>query len=71
MDNSSGMSDSDSGYTPIISYVEYNLLHSFNSLINNPANGDWTLYICDHDYSAVGFIYDWKLYITYNDIFES
>tara|TARA_B100001094_G_scaffold309655_1_gene343519 strand:+ start:484 stop:1488 length:1005 start_codon:yes stop_codon:yes gene_type:complete len=61
----SGSGDSD----PVITgYTDQTLLHSFDS-ISGSAAGDWTLFICDHDNNAIGFISGWKLYITYEDIF--
>lgn len=54
----------------IIGYQEQNLIYSFDSLIGNSANGDWTLYVCDHDPYGIGFIHSWKLYITYEDLFQ-
>lgn len=69
--SASGSGSGSSLIEPEVIYNNYDLLHSFNSLIGTSATGNWTLYVCDHDDGAIGFIYDWKLYITYNDIFES
>lgn len=54
----------------IIGYDNQIPLHSFDSIIGSPANGDWTLYVCDHDKNAIGFLHSWRLYITYEDLFE-
>ena len=63
----SGSGDSD----PVITgYTDQTLLHSFDS-ISSSAAGDWTLFICDHDNNALGFISGWKLYITFEDAWGS
>lgn len=63
-------SGSGSNQEVIVGYQDQNLVYSFDSLIGNTASGDWTLYVCDHDANAIGFVYEWKLYITYEDLFE-
>ena len=54
-----------------ISSTEQTLHHSFSSVIGDAANGDWTLYISDHDKNASVFISGWKLYITFEDAWGS
>lgn len=46
----------------------YATYESLESLVGCPLNGDWTLYICDHQRSDNGWIFEWGVFFD-EDLF--
>ena len=52
----------------VLNAGDYATYESLESLVGCPLNGDWTLYICDHQRSDNGWIFEWGVFFD-EDLF--